>query len=697
MDSDIKDYSMRKTVKYSYVLMFFILVSLVNPARGQFDPELKKWVKIGSMHHYYSARGAEWGSNPSTGLFDGFRWPANYSNQDNFCIIRTWLVCRDFTDENNTFWNYKSAFMGGMEPGSSVPIEHKMVAQFDPPDVYVDDQLSSSVNTGIDAIDPSLPCDRKVVNTVNTPIGVTMTRNVYANSQQYHDNYFIIEYILENTGNIDADDEIELPLQTVKDLYLGWLDHYANREAAWYVRGEHAWGKYMWVTQRGENYANYITGDSNADSMRCTWAWLGQVSSLDYDNIGGPLLQGNGRLTNAQHIGMIYLHADNGPDDSSDNPDLPVMGWNGNDTHPASASNGRDVNGMRTLWEMFAGTKLPENGQYGGYDRMDERGVSYPEDLADAGGASALAGFGPFTLEPGEKVRIVVAEGISGINRQLCEEIGWNWNVQSGNYILPGGSTTSSRNDYKNAWVYTGKDSILQTFSRARKCFENGYIIPQPPNPPENFTVRGMGNRIRLSWDNPRQGYAADFAGFNIYRAVEKQDTVYQKIFSCTMPDSVHTFDDITAIRGFSYYYYITAFNDGSNNDGTLNPKGPLESSRFYTTTVLPAALKRPPGETLEEIRVVPNPYNITMRSQQYGTEEDRDKIMFLNIPGECIIRIFTERGDLIKTLYHNDGTGDEAWNSVTSRRQVVVSGIYIAHIETPDGQSIFKKFIIIR
>jgi len=606
-------------------------------------------------------------------------------------------VCRDFTDENGLQWGYKSAFMGGMEPGSSVPMVHRMISKFPLPDIYVDDQLSSEISHGIDAIDPSLPCDRKITNVVRTPIGIEMTRNIYAFSQQYHSNYFILEYTLKNTGNIDEDDEIELPDQTVNDLYLGWLNHYANREASWYVNSQHSWGKFLWITQRGENYADYIGGDAAADSMRCTWAWLGQVEILGWDNIGGPWTQGNGRLTNAQYVGMVYLHADTGPNDPSDNPALPVTGWNGNDTHPASANNGTDMGGMRTLWEMFAGINLPENGQYGGYDRMDERGITCPEKLADAGGASAVAGYGPYTLAPGESVRIVLAEGASGINRQLCETIGHEWLVGSAPFELPDGSTTDDADEFKNSWVYTGQDSILQTFSRARKAYTADLDIPMAPRPPREFKVNSGGDRIRLTWRDPEGGYTNGFKGFRIYRAVGKPDTTYEEIFSCSLPDTVHLYDDRTPVRGFSYYYYIVSVGDGSNNQTGLNPTGELESSLFYTKTTLPAYLRRPAGENLEQIRVVPNPFCISARQIQYGSDEDKDKIMFLNIPGQCTIRIFTERGDLLRTIEHTDGSGDETWNSITKSRQVVVSGIYIVHIETPDGDSIFKKFVIIR
>jgi ubiquitin-protein ligase len=111
----------------------------------------------------------------------------------------------------------------------------------------------------------------------------------------------------------------------------------------------------------------------------------------------------------------------------------------------------------------------------------------------------------------------------------------------------------------------------------------------------------------------------------------------------------------------------------------------------------------------LSSIRVVPNPYNIASPGMQYPGEPD--KIMFLNIPGHCTIRIYTENGDLINQIEHENGSGDETWNSNTSSRQVVVSGIYIVHFTvTADytdpttgelmykkGETAYQKLIVIR
>ena len=165
----------------------------------------------------------------------------------------------------------------------------------------------------------------------------------------------------------------------------------------------------------------------------------------------------------------------------------------------------------------------------------------------------------------------------------------------------------------------------------------------------------------------------------------------------------------MTAKRGISYYYYIQSITDGSNNStGELNPAGPLRSSQFYTRTSKPAYLRRQSGDKLESIRVVPNPYHIAAQNIQYTGE--KDKIMFLNIPGQCEIRVFTERGDLIHYIKHEDGSGDEAWNLITSGRQVIAPGIYLVHINVTQniesdsgeilirkGDSTIKKFAVIR
>jgi len=290
------------------------------------------------------------------------------------------------------------------------------------------------------------------------------------------------------------------------------------------------------------------------------------------------------------------------------------------------------------------------------------------------------------------------------LDRQHCIDIGEEWIFGSGPFTLPDGSTTTDKDEYKNEWVYTGRDSLFQSFSRAIEAFENNMDIPMPPPAPDLFEVKSGGDRIQLSWNTNAESWS-NFRGYRLYRAINVPDTTYDLIFECgpgtDNPTIVNSFYDTSPRRGFDYYYYISSFDDGSTND--VHPGVPFESSKFLTMTNEPAFLRRPPGESMSEIRVVPNPYNVRYVDKQYGVD-NKDRIMFLNIPPFCTIKIYTERGDLIKTLEHTDGSGDEAWNSVTSSRQVVVSGLYIAYIEVTEdgggfakGDSHIEKFIIIR
>ena len=102
-------------------------------------------------------------------------------------------------------------------------------------------------------------------------------------------------------------------------------------------------------------------------------------------------------------------------------------------------------------------------------------------------------------------------------------------------------------------------------------------------------------------------------------------------------------------------------------------------------------------GTWLDLVRVVPNPYDIRARMFQFGDKSQYDRIAFYGLPPVCDVKVYTERGDLIWTKKHTDGSGDELWDSMTSSRQIVVSGIYILYVETPEGESVFRKFVIIR
>lgn len=726
-----------KILKNIFLILLFVSITMfylstLSLAQDKVQGSDTRYLRIGELQTHFTAYGSERAWNNS--YYEGLRWPALYSYTDNSVIERVWIATDDFTDPGNYNWEkYAVYFALSYEGESLFPVELKQTAKFQPPTVIVDGSNITAPYMGdVDEIDSEQIPDRIITNVVNTSMGLTVTRRILAFSQQYHDSYFIKEYTFTNTGNVDWDADIELtaPLKGVRFGY--GIRYSCSREGSFNIGATQSWGQQSWVTKRGEDYPDHVGEKITEDNpivqwLRCGFEWSGQVSTNSFDNIGGPEVKGDGRLTAPQHAGIVVLHVDKNAADKTDDPNQPVaLGWHAGDTYPSipDMSPGSEKS-MIQVYNMISGNPV---GSLGGNDRMDETYMdqSYldgtftnisPDPFSvhnDGGGTNLWACYGPFDLEHGESITIVEAEAVNGLSRQMCEEIGARWKkaydnaADEGPFTLPDGSTTKDKNQYKNTWFYTGKDSILLTFGRAKRNFDANYEIPQPPLPPPLFEVNSGGDQISLKWSpSPSEG-ESDFAGYKLYRAVGKPDTTYIPLATCE--PGITEYNDQSAIRGYSYYYYIVAYNDGSNNtSGETNPTGQLHSNMFYTRTTEPAYLSRKAGNNLGEIRVVPNPYNIRAKDLQYPQEEN--KIMFLDIPGYCKIRIFTERGDLIETIDHNNGSGDESWFLLTSSRQVVVSGVYIAHFEVTQsyydpetndllykkGETAIRKFVVIR
>jgi hypothetical protein len=209
------------------------------------------------------------------------------------------------------------------------------------------------------------------------------------------------------------------------------------------------------------------------------------------------------------------------------------------------------------------------------------------------------------------------------------------------------------------------------------------------------FRVNGGGDRIILDWDV----YDTDpsLTGFEIYRAKGQYDSTYQLIYQAGAGE--RNYNDTVLERGVSYYYNIVSLGGEIPADPALNiPRDILRSSRYYTQTYDPTSLKRPAGESLSQIRVVPNPYNISADPNRLLFPGEGDKLAFYNIPGQCTIKIYTETGELVKTIEHTDGSGDAYWTCTTEYQQIVVSGLYIAVVtDNETGKSQIVKFLIIR
>ncbi len=740
-------------MKKKHILVFLALVLVAGMAFSAIPLSNRTWVKVGSLQSCFDAWGAERGWNSNGSYYEGLIWPAWYSRTDNFVIDRQFVACRNFTNASGAVEPYKSAkFSTGASNNQLVPQVLRQTARYPYSEItvdgtaqYVDDYIGSNFHDGTET-----PADRVVTNVVRTGLGVEMTRKIYAFSQANHDNYFIYEYTFTNTGNVDDDDAIELS-STINDFYFGMMSRYCTSREAYYVTNlrQASWGAHQWV---------HHTPMADNPDIPYFYTWLGQAQTSDitmtYDNIGAPFLPAEGSLDEArlrcpQFAGMAVLHADESTSNSTNDNSKVRMGWHIGDSVPPEGADERVWNFLYDNYEGLVNVDVPQD-VYANHQIADKQSpYSVIKDKGSAGTNSYMT-FGPYEIPFGESIKIVMCEGVSGLDRKKAVEIGKKWyKAYNGNSVtldLPDGTiaqdtpiegtsfTAEAKDIYKNTWHYTGKDSIVQTFQRAKENYDSGYGIELPPEPPLSFSVSPQPDKVVLEWDD-NSTTAPDFEGFRLYRAMLEPDSFYTPIFDCNVSEGnvVNKYEDTELLRGINYYYYIVAYD----SDG-------LESGRAYTQTTIPASLKKPlrdvsdddvllsdiakmyaNGEITDEertdavlgmIRIVPNPYNIRNRKMSFGTGSDKDKLMFYNLPENCDIRIFTERGDLVDILNHVTPEGmspvaDKAWYSATDSRQVIKSGVYIAHIQvTKDiseektglpllkaGESIVKKFIIIR
>ena len=713
----------------------------------------RTWIKIGALQSPFDAWGAERGWDANRSLYEGLQWPAWYDRTDNFVIDRQFMACRNFTNKNGEVQPYESAkFSTGSSADQIVPQSLTQTGRYpytaisvDGTAQYVDDYINGQYHDDTKA-------DRVVTNVLNTALGLQMTRKIYAFSQQYNDNYFIYEYTFENTGNIDDDDAIELS-ETIHDFYFGMMSRYCTSREAYYVTNlrQASWGAHQWV---------YHTPMIDDPEIPYFYTWLGQAKTTDitlaYDNVGVPVLPAVGtydeaRIKSPQFAGMAVLHTDATYDNNTNDKSKVRTGWyvggsvigEGNDQHiwTSLSSNFQNLGTFDVPQDIYGGHKIAD--RLAPYTVIKDRG---------AAGTNSYLSFGPYEVPFGETIKIVLCEGVAGLDRKKAIEVGKNWykayNGNAVDLVLPPApefrdpdpvdETAPPMDIYKDSWVYTGKDSIIKTFMQAKETYESGYDISIPPLPPLTFTILPQPDQISIEWaDNPESD--PNFEGYRLYKAMLEPDSFYHPIFECSVTEgNIETsYLDKELLRGINYYYYVVAYS--------IDPVlGELESGRAYTQTTIPASLKKPPRDITDDgtliadiarqyslgqindeeridvvlgmIRIVPNPYNIKNRDITFGVGLDKDKLMFYNLPENCEIRIFTERGDLVDVLDHVTMEGmaavaDEAWNSSTASRQVVKSGVYIAHIRVTEninetetglpllfeGESVVKKFIIIR
>ncbi|MGQ9854771.1 MAG: hypothetical protein ACUVTG_15390, partial [Candidatus Oleimicrobiaceae bacterium] len=129
-------------------------------------------------------------------------------------------------------------------------------------------------------------------------------------------------------------------------------------------------------------------------------------------------------------------------------------------------------------------------------------------------------------------------------------------------------------------------------------------------------------------------------------------------------------------------------------------PLGP-EDEFVFTTTGEFIDPRKASREFAEEPYVVPNPYvgAASFEAERFAISgRGERRIEFRGLPQRCTIRIYTVRGELVQTLYHEGSTqGYVAWDLRSKDNLDVAPGLYIFHVDGGSLGSKIGKFAIIK
>ncbi|MBN2092751.1 hypothetical protein JW964_24235 [candidate division KSB1 bacterium] len=502
----------------------------------------------------------------------------------------------------------------------------------------------------------------------NLPIAVKRTVRQWSGSQA-DENYFIIEYVIRNIQRRNA----------LNGVYLLFTQALSPNHRGWNL-----------------TYPNFPDGAKNAHSVyyankKLLVAWAGDlVTTPGFDESFDFFEHVRYDAINDRNIiepefvapgfwGMKFLYIS--PDSTGIENHINGFTWS---AAPPTNDHSGPFLGVAGLESKYAAMANP---------LLLSEAFNDPNDIR-MGQNRLYANFslGPFNIERRDSIKIVVAEFVGGINYE-----------------------DALRNDMTRAKIQAAGDSAVQYLNqRIEFNYQHQYTVPMPPPAPQ-FTVSSfkqqgvVGNVITFGRSvelipDPHQG-VPDIAGYRIYRSGNLPFGPWKLIADIPVGDQKffhadsqqYVFIDDQVPLGYGFYYSISSYDNG-HAAWAVDPNysvPPLESSIFANRTLTPFYTTLPASQSaLGNVKVVPNPF---YRSSGFEIAGDTKLIQFVNLSQKCTIRIYTVRGDLVKTIQHdNPGSGVAFWNQISDFGQYIKSGMYFYLVTNPQGEEKTGKFAII-
>lgn len=252
-----------------------------------------------------------------------------------------------------------------------------------------------------------------------------------------------------------------------------------------------------------------------------------------------------------------------------------------------------------------------------------------------------------------------------------------------------------------------------------------------PLKKPINPHFNAFGDVVKSSYKGL---YPGDTWGqWELYKVIPKAD-VSKYVDASPVTGTKYVFEDVNVALGIRYWYYISAYSEGSftgpggetttriethqtnlngasglwegtysyataytdkyptTEEGKKNIGAPVS---FFTKVAKESDLK----SGALKIGVRPNPYKEIALHDNFLSTYDH-KVLFYNLPAKCKITIVDVSGKVVQVLHFeetaNETRGSMFWNLFSKDGQEVSSGLYIFYAEYEGGTET-GKFSILR
>ncbi|MEG8989750.1 hypothetical protein VJY32_08225 [Ignavibacteria bacterium 4148-Me] len=725
-----------------FIIAFFIIIFNLNAQQGlATHTRGKLWETINNNGLIGSA--GAWDYLETTGLgfypgFSGYYFPndeqlANSPNKvtnANFHNFRSgpWIIAKDlFSLEPPDFSPKPKDFL--MYHASLTPTKYGTITNYYP-------FVATKNFIGTENFNPLLP-EEMYYTEIPTVTGITIKQRSMAWSYPGFSDFIIYDYVFKNTGDmvIPSLNKTMNYQQTLNEVWIvfhsgisvstkGTLNfHYDPNQ---FLNSAAPAGGFGGYGGKPGSDIYHIEDDNNGDGKGIIFY------SRDYNGGREPVpwdkwpVKQNWRdllrlkpewepeLQDPACFGWVILYRDSPQNSSFSDPFDADPTYFSVYTDEGDNFKGQDLD----FNEFFGFNKFKEQFFY------DFARHSYRRPNDGKTYAWYTASFGPYTLAPGDSVRLIIAE-IAG--QMDMKEIAMGDPM----HHFPDSSISAIRRN-----VNAVRQAIKWGFGANINGINLAADVPEPPPAPNckavNASIGSDTAIIAIQWDklaettkiSDKSGNifydgVSDLSGYRIFRTDDERG-IWELLIDIPRTElhkywnsekNLYEYLDKDLHFGFGYYYYVQAYNSKpktwiSANGTVVNNLSELKSAD-YNRTPLTFAKPGPVDITQNDFNVfvVPNPYIEGSIDYSFGQLSDK-KIEFRNLPERATIRIYNLAGELVKTLHHGPDTygnlsGSAAWDQKSDSGLLVAPGLYIFVVDSEtkgsEGKRDIGKFMIIR